>query len=445
MDKKSKLASLLKECGKFDTPAAAETAKSLTAVLLYENVAYEKADNVIRIEIDGDTYAVSSVYVQYYLGEEAYRQIMERNPDLAEPVHYPEEPYMSCASEEDIRNELASFFQAVISQADHKDMELLEENAALKQRINELMFLNKKLSIALQAEKEMRSAERDRYQMLLNNGTGVRTAVADSAGYDMAAGKRQEQDHSEMVYELHAEELDINSDYAEAPAAEQVQEAAEEPVKEPVPQEETPVQPPKTFGFFPYAEDIYEMDKNELMFTYYKMDLVSPDKEILDSAELFVIPLTSKVEHPALLLWIAHDGEARSVCTQEGSKANSVVCGSFTVNVKGTMRGSRFSAFVELENDSVNRLNIARKDNGDRGHLYLDDDGMKVHICPVTFENGADGSANFVYAFEENGQILQSGDNMEGDIIFENHGVQKKLLVKWTGDTLIGCVTTAVF
>ena len=164
---------------------------------------------------------------------------------------------------------------------------------------------------------------------------------------------------------------------------------------------------------------------------------------IAEKAEVIVIPLSTKVENPRLIVWIGRNMETSTFYSTDRP---SVVaqCGNFPILVFGKMDGHEFHSQIKLPKKYQQyQLEINTRDNGTEGHLYLVKDQYRVHISPVSFRNNENDYADFVYCIAEHGAVTDCGDNSEKDITLTLNQIPYHLLCKWNEGILYATLSDA--
>ena len=65
------------------------------------------------------------------------------------------------------------------------------------------------------------------------------------------------------------------------------------------------------------------------------------------------------------------------------------------------------------------------------GHVYVERDGVGIHIFPIDLENGSDGLANVTYMIDS-GRSVSTGDNrLRRNIEFSHGGERYELVCRW--------------
>ena len=68
------------------------------------------------------------------------------------------------------------------------------------------------------------------------------------------------------------------------------------------------------------------------------------------------------------------------------------------------------------------------------GHVYIERDGVGIHIFPIDLENGSDGLANVGYMIDS-GRSISTGDNrLRRNIEFSHGGEHFEVMCRWNGN-----------
>lgn len=199
------------------------------------------------------------------------------------------------------------------------------------------------------------------------------------------------------------------------------------------------------YGIFPYKEDdIYQMAKQEFVFNYSQITLMDSEDSVVDMAEIMIVPLVTNVHYPRILVWVAYNENTKTLWFKNAKNGVKINCGSFNILLKAKMNGPKFKSYITLAEDdnfpykcNVQTTNL----DGSKGHLYINYDDQKIHICPVTFKNDETGFANFIYCIEDEGELVQCGDNSEGDAMIEEADEPTKIMARWQDNILFGTVS----
>ena len=98
--------------------------------------------------------------------------------------------------------------------------------------------------------------------------------------------------------------------------------------------------------------------------------------------------------------------------------------------------GAASPVFRLAEVSKSDGYNLKKKGatNNGIGHVYIERDGLCVHVFPVDRKNGNDGLANFFYMIDT-GSSVRTGDNAyRRRIEFDHHDERYEVECRWNGN-----------
>ena len=424
----------------------------IVAMMLKEGVGYQKHGDEFSVFVGEDEYTVPESYAGAYLGDFTIDDVKQRE-GIGVAINYEEQNIISEEELADVDACLAELEYHVSRMYQDVVLGSTDSIPSLKAKIAELTEANESLKKELKREKAKNAALTDRLNIISGNVGSSKKPKTPNHHTDMALDttstttdkSRQEEVPPESPVDISLDN-EVQGTLVSSTQSDNGTEIVEwdydatpdEPVEPEITEEVA------TFGIFPYQDDIYEMSKHAFCFVYNRLVLVDEQEEDVDFVELLVIPLSTKVKYPDLLIWTAQNEETKTQVVN-GSSKTKLDFGTFQITLSGVMKGNEFKTYIrQTPDDAPYRLEIDSQSNGNMGHLYLadeSDDSVHVHVCPVTFSNNEDGYADFVYCVECDGEYIQQGDNSEGEVTFtDSYGREKQVLAKWTDNSLYGMI-----
>lgn len=179
-----------------------------------------------------------------------------------------------------------------------------------------------------------------------------------------------------------------------------------------------------------------DMKKDEFIFLYDSIVVRSPNG-VEEEAELFVSPM-SLSDGDRIIVW-SNTGKGTNT-EVSGAKRNVIVHLELCdVVVSGQMNNGRFTPFVALTDRDVQKGYQLEEDpylqNGGKGHIMLEDVGIRIHMFPISFENNEEGDAEFFYCIAKGRREENCGDSLDGPVMFRHENMDKRLVGKWKTET----------
>ena len=425
-DRIVRLVQILKSINDIQNDKRIEAIKyGAVSMLVASGVKYTKTADEYVVNAKDETYSVPISYTEAYLGTDILNGTAENQIEIVDDITVDE----ADINITNLENEISDLYQDIV-------LSSYDSIMGLKAKILELSEEIKELKRQLRNERDKNRALNDKVNIILRSGNNpAEPKIIHVKNIKPGTNNEITEDASDIERDSDiaiSMAIGINADKADNASMEN--EAAED-------KEENIL--------FPYKEDIFEMSKHEFNFIYNRLSL-KEGKDVVDSAEILVVPLTNKIKYPKLLVWITHNMKTATMVL-EGKNKNVIDLNIFKVTLSGIIKERIFKNYIHLlkedGDDNKYSLEVSSRPNGTKGHLYLDSDGMKIHICPVTFENNEDGFADFVYCIEDkNGEIIACGDNSEEDVMFfDEENEELKVMVKWQENSLFGAIMLAEY
>lgn len=175
-----------------------------------------------------------------------------------------------------------------------------------------------------------------------------------------------------------------------------------------------------------------EMHQKDFTFFYDHIFVTAPSgKE--EEAEIIISPMSLKEGSDKIIAWI--NTNTKTVTEISGPKSSIVAhLDSCDLILSGKITAGDFKASVKLKSGDINRGYSIDEDskniNGKRGHIMLYDEGVEIHLFPISFNNNEDGNADFFYYMKLYGEE-STGDSLGESVTFEHEEMTKRLLAKW--------------
>lgn len=103
------------------------------------------------------------------------------------------------------------------------------------------------------------------------------------------------------------------------------------------------------------------------------------------------------------------------------------------------MKNGKFSSIITLEDCDVSEFDISSRSFGDKGHIVLpdEDEGIFVHVIPVSFKSNPYGYADFIYCIDQgNGGFFAESNHGEKSALVDINDKTYEIMAKWQDKTL---------
>lgn len=103
------------------------------------------------------------------------------------------------------------------------------------------------------------------------------------------------------------------------------------------------------------------------------------------------------------------------------------------------MKDGKFSSLVTLEDCDVSEFDISSRSFGNKGHIVLpdEDEGIFVHVIPVSFKSNPYGYADFIYCIDQgNGEFFAESNHGEKSALVDINDETYEIMAKWQDKTL---------
>ena len=174
------------------------------------------------------------------------------------------------------------------------------------------------------------------------------------------------------------------------------------------------------------------MNKKDFTFYYDHVIITTPSGEE-EEAEFIVAPLSIQEGSKKIVVWV-NTGDEIIVDMSRLRKTVLVHLETCDIIAGGEISNGEFVPFISLTKKEINDGFTMQEDkvfnNGHGGHIALVDDGIQVHIFPVTFNNNEKGDADYFYALYENDEYT-TGDTSKAPATFIFNRVECKAVARW--------------
>lgn len=109
------------------------------------------------------------------------------------------------------------------------------------------------------------------------------------------------------------------------------------------------------------------------------------------------------------------------------------------------MKNGKFSSIITLEDCDVSEFDISSRSFGDKGHIVLPDEeeGIFIHIIPVSFKSNPYGYADFIYCIDQgNGEFFAESNHGEKSALVDINDETYEIMAKWQDKTLYAKIDT---
>ncbi len=188
----------------------------------------------------------------------------------------------------------------------------------------------------------------------------------------------------------------------------------------------------------PFLSDISHLMRDDFTYTYSVLEFHDGNGGLMEKISVRIMPLEQK-EDPAILVWATN---GREICSRISTDRKTVYIriGKCDFICAGDFEDGKFVTKITLPN-MMRRLGVSAdiktRGFGTEGHIYMTDEGIKIHALPLTTKNNEHGWADIVAVIQtETGSTV--ADTQDTDHIrFDWPGMGECLLqAKWKENEL---------
>lgn len=198
------------------------------------------------------------------------------------------------------------------------------------------------------------------------------------------------------------------------------------------------------------VSDTQELHLRDFMFHYEDIELNKEGFSEKEDAVLYAAPITTKEGSMDIIAWLMIDGEppkSELQSTSERRKTLSFTVGGYVLLVSGMIKDGEFICNVNLSAEDASKgITIERNSvpcNGKKGHLVLQDDDDKdkrIHVWPLSEENGGDGNVDFLCMIED-GAFTQLDESIGSRPVYFKDGDQLcRIMARWDDEGILRCM-----
>ena len=186
-----------------------------------------------------------------------------------------------------------------------------------------------------------------------------------------------------------------------------------------------------------YRESLH---KTEFALSYQQIRIEQQGSGAVSTCEIIASPMQMKEGEVDIMVWCGETVKTETRISQGGRPSVLMQVGSTPLIVTGYVKEGTFHTRIETTKSMQDKgvsVSSSEKVYGGKGHVLLQDDGVAIHVMPVSLENRQSGSAEFCYAVISRDEEPIIGENGPRDAVtFTYHGKLFELRCKWKDDTL---------
>ena len=186
------------------------------------------------------------------------------------------------------------------------------------------------------------------------------------------------------------------------------------------------------------------MSFNDMTFTYSIVD-VSKGNDIFYKYIIYTAPISLEDGDVDILVWcksLDENGRSRMALSErfKGRHSALVDMDECSFIIYGHMENGKYDVDFKLPKKYLEAGFSISYDthnmNGSKGHIVVYDEGIAIHIIPLSSEMQPNGNAQFMYFIEKDGEEIIDDSIGNSDIPVEVNNSKYALRCKWQERTL---------
>lgn len=176
------------------------------------------------------------------------------------------------------------------------------------------------------------------------------------------------------------------------------------------------------------------LSKNDFTFMIHS----NTNEDLGEEAVFIVYPLRLDVPNPISVLKATINNQTYYATTTSDGEFK-VSSDKFEYFLKTKVEDGEFNLDITIEGEAVQSAFKTRKKTfGERGHVMLSDDeeGINIHIMPLSFKDNSYGYANFMFCVDDvSGELYLDVNDGEEGVSFELDGKDMLVVAKWNDNS----------
>ena len=162
------------------------------------------------------------------------------------------------------------------------------------------------------------------------------------------------------------------------------------------------------------------------------------NEDLEEEAVFIVYPLRLDVSNPISVLKATINNQTYYTTTTSDGELK-VSSDKFEYFLKTKVEDGEFNLDITIEGEAdQSTFKTRKKTFGERGHVMLSDDeeGINIHIMPLSFKDNSYGYANFMFCVDDgSGELYLDVNDGEEGVSFELDGKDMVVVAKWNDNS----------
>ena len=176
------------------------------------------------------------------------------------------------------------------------------------------------------------------------------------------------------------------------------------------------------------------LSKNDFTFMIHS----NTNEDLEEEAVFIVYPLRLDVSNPISVLKATINNQTYYTTTTSDGELK-VSSDKFEYFLKTKVEDGEFNLDITIEGEAdQSTFKTRKKTFGERGHVMLSDDeeGINIHIMPLSFKDNSYGYANFMFCVDDgSGELYLDVNDGEEGVSFELDGKDMVVVAKWNDNS----------